>query len=191
MESANPESKSHLGALQNGVCGLDMLTARGQIKIQQNGAHTSVTLDQRDLCETFGVAETSVAEHLLSRLIGVLHPEPDQALQAATIADALSLVRSIGPKDAAEAMTATLMVGAHLAAQDCLRRAMHPAQTPGGRALYLGLSMKATKAFAQLKQSLDLGRGKCTTQRVIVERLNVEPGGQAVIAVDARHGGGG
>jgi hypothetical protein len=57
--------------------------------------------------------------------------------------------------------------------------------------MYLGLSMKATRAFAQLKQSLDPGRGKSTTQTVIVEHLTVESGAKAVIAVDARREGGG
>jgi hypothetical protein len=158
---------------------------------QPDSTQVTVTIDREDLCTTFGVSEPAVAERLLSQLVNVLQPDPSTPLNPAAIEEALAFIRGIGPKDTTEAMTATLLAASHHAAHDCLRRAMHPGQSPGGRAMYLGLSMKATRAFAQLKQGLDIGRGKVTTQRVVVERLTVESGAQAVIAVDARQGGGG
>jgi hypothetical protein len=158
---------------------------------RQDAVPITVSLDRSDLCATFGVSEPAEAERLLGQLVNVLQPDPTKPVDRALIDEAVAFIRDIGPKDAGEAMTASLMVASFLAGHDCLRRAMHPGQTPGGRAMYLGLSMKATRAFAQLKQSLDLGRGKSTTQRVIVEHLTVESGGQAVVGAVARTGGGG
>jgi hypothetical protein len=151
----------------------------------------ALEIEPSDLCAVFGVTDPAVAARLLSQLLGVLQPDTSEAFDQALINQALGFIRGIGPKDTTEAMTATLMAAAHHAAHDCARRAMHPAQSPGGRAMYLTLSMKATRAFAQLKQSLDIGRGKVTTQRVVVEHLTVQAGAQALIAVDTRQGGGG
>jgi hypothetical protein len=158
---------------------------------KHGGAEVTLATEPMALCETFGVRDPDVAARLLGQLLGVMHPDTSGPVDGAVVNLALALIKDIGPTDATEAMTATLMAAAHLAAQDCGRRAMHPGQTPGGRATYLGLALKAMRTFSQLKQALDFGRGKSTTQRVIVERLTVQPGAQAVIAVDARTGGGG
>ena len=158
---------------------------------RQIGTQVTLEIQPSELCAIFGVTDQSLATSLLGQLLGVLQPDSSEPVDPALINQALGFISGIGPKDTTEAMTATLMAASHHAAHDCMRRAMHPRQTPSGRALYLSLSMKATRAFAQLKQGLDIGRGKVTTQRVVVERLTVEPGAQAVIAVDARQGGGG
>ena len=158
---------------------------------RQTNPQLVLAIQPSELCAVFGVTDPDVATRLLSQLLGVLQPDTSEPVDAALVNQALGFIRGVGPKDTAEAMTATLMAATHHAAHDCLRRAMHPAQSPGGRAMYVSLAMKATRAFAQLKQSFDVGRGKVTTQRVVVERLTVEPGAQAVIAVDARQGGGG
>jgi hypothetical protein len=161
------------------------------VRPRQDGIQVALAIQASELCAVFGVTDPDVATCLLSQLLGVLQPDSSEPVDPALINQALGFISGIGPKDTAEAMTATLMAASHHAAHDCMRRAMHPRQTPSGRAMYLSLSMKATRAFAQLKQGLDIGRGKVTTQRVVVERLTVEPGAQAVIAVDARQGGGG
>lgn len=158
---------------------------------RQAGVQVALAIEPSELCAIFGVTDPEVAARLLSQLLGAIQPDTSQSIDQTLINEALGFIRGIGPQDTTEAMTATLMAAAHHAAHDCARRAMHPAQSPGGRAMYLGLSMKATRAFAQLKQSLDIGRGKVTTQRVVVEHLTVQAGAQAVIAVDARQEGGG
>jgi hypothetical protein len=83
-----------------------------------------------------------------------------------------------------------MIIGAQHAALDMLRRAFHPEQTPAGRALYMGLSLKAMRTFAQLLEALNHGRGKGVVQRVIVERINVEPGGRALVGAVQVHPGG-
>ena len=52
---------------------------------------------------------------------------------------------------------------------------------------YLGLALKAMRTCAQLVETLNHGRGKGPVQRVVVERVTVRDGGQAVVgAVGSR-----
>jgi hypothetical protein len=91
-------------------------------------------------------------------------------------------------------MTATMLVGAQHAALDCLRRGFHPDQTPAGRALYQALALKAMRTFAQLVETLHVGRGKAVVKQEIYvthQHVTVESGGEATVgAIDARRGRG-
>jgi hypothetical protein len=128
---------------------------------------------------------------LLSQLLGVLHPDPSKPVDSELVSEALALVQGIGPTDAGEAMLAVMLVAAQYAALDAMRRASHVAQSPAGRQSYTALSLKAMRTFAQLMETLNHGRGKGVTQRVIVERVTVEGGGQAVVGAVAAKGVGG
>jgi hypothetical protein len=158
---------------------------------QQNGAQVALTIQPLELCAVFGVADPDVAAHLLSQLLGVLHPDTSEPVDQALINQALALVQNLGPTDATEAMLVVMLVAAEHAAMDVMRRAAHPAQSAAGRQSYTTLSLKAMRTFAQLQEALNHGCGKGVTQRVIVERVTVEAGGQAVVGAIARTGGGG
>jgi hypothetical protein len=121
----------------------------------------------------------------LGQIVSVLQPDPSKSIDTAAINQALALVEGINPTDALEAMTATMLVAAQHAALDAMRRALHPDQTPAGRQSYMALSLKAMRTFAQLVENLNHGRGKSITQRVIVERVNVAPGAQAIVGAVA------
>lgn len=86
---------------------------------------------------------------------------------------------------------AVMLAAAQYAALVAMRRASHVAQSPAGRQSYTALSLKAMRTFAQLMETLNHGRGKGVTQRVIVEHVTVEAGGQAVVGAVAAKGGGG
>src|SRR5260370_12343486 len=90
----------------------------------------------------FGSADAVVAEALFGQLLNGLHTEPGKPVDCATANLALALMHEIGPKDVAEAMLATEMIVAHMAAMDTIRLGLHTEQTPGGRQTYLGLSRK-------------------------------------------------
>jgi hypothetical protein len=97
----------------------------------------------------------------------------------ASIDQVLSLIEGISPTDTLEAMTATMLVGAQHAALDCLRRGFHPDQTPAGRALYQSLAFKAMRTFAQLVETLHVGRGKAVVKQeihVTHQHVTVEAG---------------
>jgi hypothetical protein len=161
------------------------------VQPRQTGAQVVLAIPPSELCAVFGGVDPDVAARLLSQLLGVLHPDSSQPVDPALINEALALVQGIGPTDAAEAMIAVMLVAAEYAATDTMRRAAHPAQSAAGRQSYVTLSLKAMRTFSQLLEGLNHGRGKGVTQRVIVERVNVESGGQAVVGAVARTGGAG
>jgi len=150
-------------------------------RAEQATGKVAVTIEPGALCAIFGVADPDVAMRLLSQLVSILQPDPGKPVDAAVVNQALAMIEGIGPNDMLEATTATLLVCVHHAALDAMRRAMHPDQTPGGRALYLSLALKATSRFAQLLEAHNHGRGKGVTQQIIVKHVSVEPGGQAVV----------
>jgi hypothetical protein len=147
-------------------------------------------LEPSEVRTIFGINNPSLAARLLSQLLGVLHPDPSKPVDSALVNEALALVQGIGPTDAGEAMLAVMLVAAQHAALDAMRRASHVAQSPAGRQSYTALS-KAMRTFPQLMETLNHGRGKGVTQRVVVERVTVEAGGQAVVGAVAAKGGGG
>jgi hypothetical protein len=149
------------------------------------GRSLEVTIDPVALSAAFGIEDPDVASRLLGQIVSVLQPDPSKSIDTAAINQALALVEGINPTDALEAMTATMLVAAQHAALDAMRRALHPDQTPAGRQSYMALSLKAMRTFAQLVENLNHGRGKSITQRVIVERVNVAPGAQAIVGAVA------
>jgi hypothetical protein len=78
-------------------------------------------------------------------------------------------------------MLATEMIVGHFAAMDTARRALHAEQTAGGRATYLSLSRKLMALFAAQMDALNRHRGKGTTQKIVIERVLVAPGAEAIV----------
>ena len=88
-------------------------------------------------------------------------------------------------------MLCVQLVVAHVASMDTSRRGLHADQSVGGRQAYLGLARKFMTLFTMQAETLNRLRGNGVVQKVIVERVNVEAGGQAVVgAVSSRSGGG-
>lgn len=77
-------------------------------------------------------------------------------------------------------MLAIQMVATHNAAMECLRRAMIPAQSFEGRDQNLKHATKLLSIYSRQIEVLDKHRGK-GQQKMIVEYVNVEAGGQAVV----------
>jgi hypothetical protein len=137
------------------------------------------------LVAAFGVNDPILAAQFLSQVVNVLHADPRLPVETTTIDTSIAFIKGFKPTDTLEAATVTMLISAQHAALDMMRRALHPEQTPAGRALYLGLSLKAMRTFAQLLEILNHGRGKGVVQRVIIERIEravvgpvqLQPGG--------------
>ena len=127
----------------------------------------------------FGTTEVAIAEALFQQLLNALGP--GKQLDPATANLALALLHRIAPKDEIEAMLACQMIAAHVAAMDASRRALHVEQSVGGRQVYLSLARKLMTLFAAQMDALNRQRGKGIVQRVIVERVDVRDGGQAIV----------
>jgi hypothetical protein len=160
--------------------------AQASRQCPRSGKRLELAVGPEKLCSAFGVQDADVATRLLSQLMNVLNPAAGDAMDAAVIGEAIELVRGIAPKGALEALTAMLLLSAEHVALDCMRRALHPDQSPGGRQSYAALSLKAMRTFAQLVEALNHSRGKgVVTQQIIVSHVSVEPGAQAIVGTVA------
>jgi hypothetical protein len=93
---------------------------------------------------------------------------------------AAELLRGIRPQDELEGALCAQMVATHSAAMECFRRAMVPQQTIEVRDLNLKHAQKLQMTFAHQMELLDKRRGR-SQQKVIVEHVYVEAGGQAIV----------
>ena len=100
---------------------------------------------------------------------------------AKAINDALAAVTGIGARDETEGMLATQMVATHFAAISALRRLKAsetiPQQDSNGN-----LAVKLLRTFTSQIEALQRYRGK-GQQRVTVEHVHVNSGGQALVGV--------
>jgi len=133
----------------------------------------------------FGTIDEVVAEALFQQLLNGLHSDPLQPVDSATANLSLALMHSIGPKDEIEAMLGCQMIVAHVASMDASRRALHAEQSVGGRQVYLSLARKLMTLYVAQLDALNRNRGKATVQKVVVERVNVAPGAQAIVGAVA------
>jgi hypothetical protein len=88
----------------------------------------------------------------------------------------------IGPRDELEGMVAAQLIASHNAAMECFRRAMISDQSFEGRRENLSQANKLSRTYATLLEALNRHRGK-GQQRVTVEHVTVNAGGQAVVGV--------
>jgi hypothetical protein len=88
----------------------------------------------------------------------------------------------IGPRDELEGMIAAQLLAAHNAAMECYRRAMLGEQTFEGRRENLSQANKLSRTSALLLDALNRRRGK-GQQKVTVEHVHVNAGGQAIVGV--------
>jgi hypothetical protein len=113
--------------------------------------------------------------------------DEDKKRQRHAAVDALI---GISPRDEFEGMVAAQLIAAHNAAMECYRRAMIGEQTFEGRRENLNQANKLSRSFATLLETLNRHRGK-GQQKVTVEHVHIHAGGQAVVGVVDRRGGGG
>ncbi|MFZ0838956.1 MAG: hypothetical protein WAM77_15965 [Xanthobacteraceae bacterium] len=105
-------------------------------------------------------------------------PEERQQQVEATVA----ALRGIDPQNELEGMLAAQIVAAHNAAMECYRRAMGGEQTFEGRRENLSQANKLSRTYVALLDALNRHRGK-GQQKVTVEHVHVNAGGQAVVGV--------
>jgi hypothetical protein len=112
-------------------------------------------------------------------------PEERDKQLSATVA----ALMGIAPKDELEGMMAAQLIAAHNSAMECYRRAMIGEQTFEGRRENLAQANKLSRTFATLLEVLNRHRGK-GQRKVTVEHVHVHAGGQAVVGMVERPGGG-
>jgi len=129
-----------------------------------------------------GSDDSNAQQVLLAQYMGALGPIEDLSAEEKQvhIASAFAILEGLGPRDELEGMLAAQMVAAHSAAMECMRQAMKPGQKLKKYELNLKHAEKLFTIYARQIEVLDKHRGR-GTQKVVVEYVNVESGGQAVV----------
>jgi hypothetical protein len=163
------------------------------VKLTKKGDTTKVEFDHPDtatgtilMMEALGTTSTSFMDILVRQLVnaGTQGREPDQA----TVNFMLSVVKGIEPKDEIEAMLAAQMAAVHMASMTFARRLAHvdtiPQQDSAEKA-FNKLARTFTTQMEALKRYRTGGQ-----QKVTVEHVTVQAGGQAIVGNVSHPGGG-
>jgi hypothetical protein len=102
---------------------------------------------------------------------------------------ALPIIYGIGPKDELEGLLAVQMIGVHSLAVECLKRASREGQTPYGMDANINRATKLLRTFKTQMEALNRHRGK-VGQQMVVETVNVNKGGQAIVGPVSHDGRG-
>ncbi|MGI3212566.1 hypothetical protein ACROSR_15810 [Roseovarius tibetensis] len=140
------------------------------------------------LRQIFGTPDNMQADVLLSHCIKALktnevsddHPGNDERIFM------LSIIRDMAPRDAIERMLAVQMAATHVATIRSSRWMAHAESIPQVQAHYTGFN-KLARTFVAQVEALRKHRtgGK---QTVVVQRMDVSEGGQAIVG-NVQHGG--
>ena len=141
------------------------------------------------LCRIFGTSDEMQANALLSHCLKPLkadeasdeHPANDERTFM------LSVVRDLAPRDPVERMLAVQMAATHVATIRAARWLANTENIPQVQAHYTGFN-KLTRTFAAQIEALRKHRTG-GQQKVIVEHVTVNEGGQAIVGNVQRTGG--
>jgi hypothetical protein len=166
-----------------------------RLKITDKGEVHSVSLDHPDqvtggrlLTEALGVPDSEAANGILSQIInaGTIGKRADES--AANFM--LALVAGIEPQDQIETMLAAQMAAVHNATMTFARRLNHTEHLAQQDSASNALN-KLARTFAVQVEALNRHRGK-GQQKVTVEHVTVNAGGQAIVgAISTSPGAGG
>ena len=92
----------------------------------------------------------------------------------------LAILQGIVPQDEIEGMLAIQMIGVHNLAMETMRRAMIVGQTPIGKQENINQATKLLRTFTAQMEALKKYRTG-GQQKVTVEHVNVNKGGQAIV----------
>jgi hypothetical protein len=142
------------------------------------------------LAETFGTTDVDVQGHLFEQIVqtfkgvAVANDINPDGLDAEKCIDAANrsaaILAGIQPKDELESMLAVQMIAVHNMAMDTLKLAMLTGQTFEGKRSNMSYATKMFRTFMAQVETLKRYRGG-GQQKMIVEHVHVNEGGQAVV----------
>jgi hypothetical protein len=142
----------------------------------------AMTPDQNQAC--MGIVSIAAAGPQLETLATIATGIAGGREQAMNMV--LSLLHGIGPKNAQEGMVAVQMVMAHILSLHFTGQAFTGKHSPHFVELFLRNANKAQNNMLRLTNQLQqMRQGGQTVQKVVVERVEVQSGGQAVVGAVA------
>jgi hypothetical protein len=154
---------------------------------------TDKALKMAKLLEAFGTPDVGLQNYLLIQVggtfSGVLSSgKIDYDKMVDCFNNAIAILNGIQPKDEIEGMLAVQMIGIHNMAMECIGRAMRTKRVDHMN-LYINGGTKLSRVFANQMEALKKYRSG-GQQRIVVEHVNVNEGGQAMVGVVNPGGGG-
>ena len=138
------------------------------------------------LMETFQTGGLDLINWFMEQLWdAVPHLSEPQKLNAI-----LPLLYGLHPRDVLETMLFMQMIGVHNVNMELMRRALHASQIDKGVEANVRQLNALTKVFISQMEALQKYRGKAAQQKVVVEHVHVNQGGQAIVgAVNSQRQG--
>ena len=154
---------------------------------KQNSKSNSLTVDFKDIAKAFCIKDNNKEKTQLSSalLTQVVMAGYNNNNQQEILDNTLVSINDIKPKDAVEAMLASQMVATHNAAMQNLARANGLLNSKVYKEIELGskafnVANKLTRTYTMKMEALQRYRGK-GAQKMVIEHVNVNSGGQAII----------
>ncbi|MBZ5626846.1 MAG: hypothetical protein LAQ69_50450 [Acidobacteriia bacterium] len=135
----------------------------------------------QQLCSAVGTRSPALATLFLNQAYRTLPGPRDPAL-GDLFKIALPALTAIAPRDELEGMLAVQLVALHNVAMDQLSRATISEQSAANSNAAVNNATKLLRAFSQQLEALSRYRGK-GQQKVTVEHVHVNSGGQAIVGV--------
>ena len=155
----------------------------GQMSLTIGGS-ANTSADHLRLMEAMGTPDALFLAELLSQLGNAVSQA--SGIQEPSLQFAVSVIKSISPKNELEAMLAAQMAAVHICALDSSRRFLCADTLPRKDSAERAMT-KMTRTFAMQMETLKRYRAKAQ-QVVRVERVTVQDGGQAIVGT-VQHGG--
>ena len=145
------------------------------------------------LFETFGTPDYDLQTLFLNQAMETFEEygriEADDHEKVASLCNkTTAILHGIQPRDEIEGMLAVQMVGVHNVAMETLKRTMIPDQTFSGKEANVTQATKMLRTFVQQMDALKRYRTG-GQQKMTVEHVNVNKGGQAIVGNVTQKGG--
>lgn len=138
------------------------------------------------LLATFSVGDQDAAAFLNSHLAELSRGAIERG-DLSEVNGALALLNELAPRDAAETMLCIQMIGAQMLSMQCLKKANLPGRSAKQQDIDLRHSERLMRIYTQQLDALNKHRGK-GQQKVTVEHVTVNEGGQAVVGAISEAG---
>ncbi len=146
-----------------------------------------IALFKVGLMEATGAADLGLSQLLVNQ---ALRSRDGSGSVVQRANEVLAALHGIRPRDELEGMLTVQMVATHNLAMELTARAMLPSQTSDGLNYNVNRITKLMRTFTAQMEALNRYRGK-GQQKVTVEHIHVNEGGQAIVGnVNPRGGGG-
>jgi hypothetical protein len=162
-------------------------------KITINCEYPDGLLYPAKMSEAFGTTNPELCKYLLAQVTGTFEGTfssdgRDNEMVVTAINATMALLNGIQPKDEIEGMLVVQMIGVHNVATAAMRRGMLKDQTFAGRQANIDNATKMLRTFVAQMEALKKYRTG-GQQKMIVEHVSVNEGGQAIVGTVNQGGG--